>query len=229
MPFCKESRVPVSQLMDLLSAPLVQVTPILAASSNIMACRLTPLPSRAGRADWHPSGGHREGRRLLVSTLGQCHSPLLPNSNRLIEKPFLLHAGSRDSSMSSSGQGRTAKAGSHLFSKEALGCCVSLSSHFTTAAEAIDQTSTQPCLATRLVGSCLHHAWPATCQHCLLSTDHVSLQARNFYAQFLDQLKAAYVPEKVHDGVFAAMMDVALVNDGPVTIVLDSSKAHTQG
>eukprot|EP00891_Asterochloris_glomerata_P005221 jgi/Astpho2/5221/fgenesh1_pm.00074_%23_12_t len=54
-------------------------------------------------------------------------------------------------------------------------------------------------------------------------------QAKNFYAQFLDQLKAAYVPEKVHDGVFAAMMDVALVNDGPVTIVLDSNKAHTQG
>lgn len=56
-----------------------------------------------------------------------------------------------------------------------------------------------------------------------------ALQAKNFYAQFLDQLKAAYVPEKVHDGVFAAMMDVALVNDGPVTIVLDSNKAHTQG
>ena len=131
--------------------------------------------------------------------------------------------------MLSSGQGRIRKAGSHLFSKKALGCFVSLSSPFTTAAEAIDQTSTQPCLATRLVGSCLHLAWPATHQNCLLSTSHACLQAKDFYAQFLDQLKAAYVPEKVHDGVFAAMMDVALVNDGPVTIVLDSNKAHANG
>ena len=87
---------------------------------------------------------------------------------RLIEKTFLLHAGFRDSLMSSSGQGRTTKAGSHLCSRKALGYFVSLSSHSTTAAEAIDQTSTQPCLAVRLVGTCFHLAWAATCQHCLL-------------------------------------------------------------
>ena len=28
--------------------------------------------------------------------------------------------------------------------------------------------------------------------------------------------------DKVKDGVFGAMMDVALVNDGPVTLVVDS-------
>eukprot|EP00957_Ditylum_brightwellii_P075481 5737306-Ditylum_brightwellii.AAC.1 len=34
--------------------------------------------------------------------------------------------------------------------------------------------------------------------------------------------KTNYEEEKVHDGVFGAMMDVELVNDGPVTIVIES-------
>ncbi len=38
--------------------------------------------------------------------------------------------------------------------------------------------------------------------------------------QFADALRAAGVP--VGTGVFGATMDVALVNDGPVTLVLDS-------
>lgn len=36
-------------------------------------------------------------------------------------------------------------------------------------------------------------------------------QAREAYAKFLEQLRAAYVPERVQDGVFGAMMDVELV------------------
>jgi D-tyrosyl-tRNA(Tyr) deacylase len=32
---------------------------------------------------------------------------------------------------------------------------------------------------------------------------------------------------RVETGVFGAHMDVALVNDGPVTIILDSSVRHT--
>ena len=46
--------------------------------------------------------------------------------------------------------------------------------------------------------------------------------SRAFYHQFLDDLRRAYSPDKVQDGVFGAMMDVHLVNDGPVTITLDS-------
>lgn len=41
-----------------------------------------------------------------------------------------------------------------------------------------------------------------------------SHQARAFYSAFVAKVRAAYVPERVHDGVFGAMMDVALVNDG---------------
>lgn len=32
----------------------------------------------------------------------------------------------------------------------------------------------------------------------------------------------SYVPERVKDGIFGAMMNVQLVNDGPVTLILDS-------
>ena len=46
--------------------------------------------------------------------------------------------------------------------------------------------------------------------------------AREAYASLLARLRSAYRPEAVQDGVFGAMMQVELVNDGPVTIVLDS-------
>eukprot|EP00892_Ulva_mutabilis_P003347 jgi/Ulvmu1/1384/UM011_0112.1 len=47
-------------------------------------------------------------------------------------------------------------------------------------------------------------------------------EAQAGYDTFLDTLKSEYVAERVKDGVFGAMMDVALVNDGPVTLVIDS-------
>jgi D-aminoacyl-tRNA deacylase len=47
--------------------------------------------------------------------------------------------------------------------------------------------------------------------------------AKALYIESLDQLRAAGVPH-VAAGVFAADMSVALVNDGPVTILLDSRK-----
>ncbi|EFN55419.1 hypothetical protein CHLNCDRAFT_23493, partial [Chlorella variabilis] len=53
-------------------------------------------------------------------------------------------------------------------------------------------------------------------------------QARQAYAAFLEQLGRAYVPGRVKDGVFGAMMDVALVNDGPVTFLLDSADPNNQ-
>jgi D-tyrosyl-tRNA(Tyr) deacylase len=46
--------------------------------------------------------------------------------------------------------------------------------------------------------------------------------AREFYSSFLDRLRQQYNPEKIKDGMFGAMMQVELVNDGPVTLIIDS-------
>lgn len=47
-------------------------------------------------------------------------------------------------------------------------------------------------------------------------------QANRLYEYFNDKLRSCDV--RVETGVFGAMMDVELVNDGPVTILLDSKK-----
>lgn len=46
-------------------------------------------------------------------------------------------------------------------------------------------------------------------------------EAERFYRRFMDKLRAA-TALPVAEGKFAAMMDVELINDGPVTIVLES-------
>jgi D-tyrosyl-tRNA(Tyr) deacylase len=46
--------------------------------------------------------------------------------------------------------------------------------------------------------------------------------AKEFYENFLENLKAAYMPDRIQDGVFGAKMKVTLENDGPVTVILDS-------
>jgi D-aminoacyl-tRNA deacylase len=49
--------------------------------------------------------------------------------------------------------------------------------------------------------------------------------ARALYEQFVQMVRSNYGGNDAHqvqDGVFGVMMDVALVNDGPVTLVLDS-------
>lgn len=51
-------------------------------------------------------------------------------------------------------------------------------------------------------------------------------EAKSLYNLVLEKV-AAGLPngkEDIGDGVFGAMMDVALVNDGPVTIELDTEK-----
>jgi D-tyrosyl-tRNA(Tyr) deacylase len=48
-------------------------------------------------------------------------------------------------------------------------------------------------------------------------------EAKALYEAFCDRLAASGRP--VGRGVFQAMMEVSLVNDGPVTIVLDSDKS----
>ncbi|ORX79758.1 D-tyrosyl-tRNA deacylase [Anaeromyces robustus] len=49
-------------------------------------------------------------------------------------------------------------------------------------------------------------------------------EAKVFYNKFLDKLREAYKPEKIKDGQFGAMMNVSLVNEGPVTIIIDTKK-----
>jgi D-tyrosyl-tRNA(Tyr) deacylase len=48
-------------------------------------------------------------------------------------------------------------------------------------------------------------------------------QARAMYDEFLATLRGMDPTVDVKDGVFGAMMDISLVNDGPVTILLDST------
>ena len=48
-------------------------------------------------------------------------------------------------------------------------------------------------------------------------------EAKRLYGHFVEQLRPSGL--EVATGVFRAMMDVALVNEGPVTILLDSRKA----
>jgi D-tyrosyl-tRNA(Tyr) deacylase len=43
-----------------------------------------------------------------------------------------------------------------------------------------------------------------------------ALAAKTMYKSFFEKIQELYEPDKVKDGIFAAMMDVALVNDGPV-------------
>ena len=47
-------------------------------------------------------------------------------------------------------------------------------------------------------------------------------RARQFYESFIQKCRASY--ERVSSGMFGADMQVSLVNSGPVTIILDSSK-----
>ena len=43
------------------------------------------------------------------------------------------------------------------------------------------------------------------------------------YKQFIDELEKAF-SKQIATGKFGAMMDVALINDGPVTIIIDSKQ-----
>jgi D-aminoacyl-tRNA deacylase len=47
-------------------------------------------------------------------------------------------------------------------------------------------------------------------------------QAEHLYRQFIDRLRGA--GQRVVEGVFGAMMDVTLINEGPVTLLVDSRR-----
>jgi len=49
-----------------------------------------------------------------------------------------------------------------------------------------------------------------------------SVPANDLYNRFLGILRECYANEKIKDGAFGEMMDVELINDGPVTLVLES-------
>ncbi|RKP16158.1 D-tyrosyl-tRNA deacylase [Rozella allomycis CSF55] len=49
-----------------------------------------------------------------------------------------------------------------------------------------------------------------------------SADSKPFYENFLAYLKGKLGADRVFDGVFGEMMDVEIVNDGPVTIILDT-------
>ncbi|GIL49582.1 hypothetical protein Vafri_5912 [Volvox africanus] len=48
-------------------------------------------------------------------------------------------------------------------------------------------------------------------------------QAKEMYSQLVEAIRRQYVTDRVKDGIFGAKMDVALVNDGPVTYIIDSA------
>ncbi|KAF1848949.1 uncharacterized protein K460DRAFT_404207 [Cucurbitaria berberidis CBS 394.84] len=49
------------------------------------------------------------------------------------------------------------------------------------------------------------------------------VKAKTLYQAFFKEVGELYETDKVKDGLFAANMDVALINDGPVTIQLDTN------
>lgn len=49
-----------------------------------------------------------------------------------------------------------------------------------------------------------------------------TVPAEQLYTQFVEMVRHQYEADKVKDGVFGAMMDVELINDGPVTIIIES-------
>ncbi|WCJ27133.1 D-aminoacyl-tRNA deacylase [Euphorbia peplus] len=57
---------------------------------------------------------------------------------------------------------------------------------------------------------------------------HVAMppqKAKPFYDSLVEKFRKSYQPEAIQDGVFGAMMKVNLVNDGPVTMQLDSPQS----
>ncbi|KAK7943011.1 uncharacterized protein PG986_012124 [Apiospora aurea] len=54
-------------------------------------------------------------------------------------------------------------------------------------------------------------------------------EAKVLYDYFFNKVQQGYKPERVKNGVFQAMMEVALVNDGPVTLELNAGQKAPAG
>ncbi|KAI2627438.1 D-Tyr tRNAtyr deacylase-like domain-containing protein [Hypomontagnella submonticulosa] len=51
--------------------------------------------------------------------------------------------------------------------------------------------------------------------------------AKRLYQYFFEKVQQGYMAERVKNGVFQAMMEVALVNDGPVTLEISAGQKPT--
>lgn len=69
--------------------------------------------------------------------------------------------------------------------------------------------------------SCYARPWQLS-YLCPLPWTPTPVQAREYYAQLVHRCQEQIGTDRVKDGLFGAMMDVNLINDGPVTISLDS-------
>ncbi|KAI1331875.1 putative D-tyrosyl-tRNA protein [Xylariaceae sp. FL0255] len=49
-------------------------------------------------------------------------------------------------------------------------------------------------------------------------------EAKSLWQYFFQKVQAGYAAERVNNGVFQAMMEVALVNDGPVTLEITATR-----
>ncbi len=49
-------------------------------------------------------------------------------------------------------------------------------------------------------------------------------QAELIYEKFIEEIKMVYDPDRIKTGIFGEMMDIRILNDGPVTILLDSER-----
>lgn len=47
-------------------------------------------------------------------------------------------------------------------------------------------------------------------------------QAIELYKQFADKIKSLIGSDKLKEGIFGAMMEVTIINDGPVTVLVES-------
>ncbi|UXI16636.1 hypothetical protein NH340_JMT02579 [Sarcoptes scabiei] len=58
---------------------------------------------------------------------------------------------------------------------------------------------------------------------------HQSMESKKskiVYDKLLDKLRDMYCFEKIKDGQFGALMEVNIVNDGPVTINIESPRSN---
>lgn len=54
-------------------------------------------------------------------------------------------------------------------------------------------------------------------------------EARDFYDKFFRMVQESHSPDLVKDGLFGAKMEVSLVNDGPITVIVDSNEMGEVG
>lgn len=55
-----------------------------------------------------------------------------------------------------------------------------------------------------------------------------STTSRIVYECLLDKMRRSYDPLKIHDGLFGAFMALDIVNDGPVTINIESPQSPVE-